>query len=390
MSGAIDLLFGDGPDTSGINDAARTNAALSGEALAWAKQRYEEEAPARQAAIDMAMKTANQQSDIAQQNADISKDYYDYSKGTFRPLEQGLVTQAQAYDTPERRQAESDAAVADVNQQVSAQRAATGREMARAGVNPESGKALAVQEAGDIGAAKAAAGASYQARKGVELQGWARQMDAANLGRGLASSQATSAGVALNAGNSSVGNAQVPVSIGNQATAGVMGGISQAMQGNASAGSLYGQAGSLDLAKRGQDLNFTSSMINGSGSSSNGSGGSSASGLAAFMPSDENIKSGTGKKINTASALGAILDTPVHEGWQYDPAKGGPDDGGQPHDGPMAQDVQKHMGDKVAPGGKVIDMASMNGVLMAGIQELAKEVKSLKKNKSLQATTGVI
>jgi hypothetical protein len=385
MSGAIDLLFGDGPDTSGINDAARTNAALSGEALAWAKQRYEEEAPARQAAIDMAMKTANQQSDIAQQNADISKDYYDYSKGTFRPLEQGLVTQAQAYDTPERRQAESDAAVADVNQQVSAQRAATGREMARAGVNPESGKAIAIQEAGDIGAAKAAAGASYQARKGVELQGWARQMDAANLGRGLASSQATSAGVALNAGNSSVGNAQVPVSIGNQATAGVMGGISQAMQGNASAGSLYGQAGSLDLAKRGQDLNFTSSLVNGSSSSSSGQ-----SGMASFFASDEGVKSGTGKKINTASALGAILDTPVHEGWKYDPAKGGPDDGGQPHDGPMAQDVKKHMGDKVAPGGKVIDVASMNGVLMAGIQELAKEVKALKKARPSMASAGVM
>lgn len=385
MGGVVDALFGDGPDTSGINDAARANAALSADALAWAKQRYAEEAPVRQAAIDMAMKTANQQSAIAQQNADISKDYYDYSKNTFRPLEQGLVSQAQAYDTPERRQAESDAAVADVNQQVSAQRAATARDLARAGVNPDSGKELAIREAGDIGAAKAAAGASYQARKGVELQGWARQMDAANLGRGLASSQATSAGVALNAGNSSVGNAQVPVAIGNQATAGIQTGISQAMQGNASAGSLYGQAGSLDLSKRGQDLNFTSSLINGSSSGSSGQ-----SGMAAFMPSDENIKSGTGKKINTASALGAILDTPVHEGWQYDPAKGGPDDGGQPHDGPMAQDVQKHMGDKVAPGGKVIDMASMNGVLMAGIQELAKEVGALKKNKSLQATTGVI
>lgn len=376
MGGLVDSLFGEGSDTSGINDAARTNAALSAEALAWAKQRYAEEAPDRKAAIDIAMKTANQQADIAQQNADISKDYYDYSKGTFRPLEQGIVVAADGYDTAERRQSEADAAVADVNQQVSAQRAATTREMARSGINPESGKALAIQEAGDIGAAKAAAGAAYQARKGVELQGYARKMDAANLGRGLASNQATSAGVALNAGNSSVGNASAPITIGNQAATGMQTGFSQAMQGNASAGSLYGQAGSLDLAKRGQDIQAGTKMAE--------------EAAKAYAASDENIKSGTGKKINKAQALGAILDTPVHEGWKYDPAKGGPDDGGQHHDGPMAQDVQKHMGDKVAPGGKVIDLISMNGVLMAGIQELAKDVKALKKQRPSMASQGVL
>jgi hypothetical protein len=365
MAGAIDLLFGGGPDTSGVNDAARTNAALSGEALAWAKQRYADETPERKAAIDIAMKTAQQQQDIAQQNADISKDYYDYSKGTFRPLEQGIVDSAGTYDTAQRRQAEADSAVADVNQQVSAQRAATARDMARAGINPESGKALAVQQAGDIGAAKAAAGAAYQARKGVELQGYARKMDAANLGRGLASSQATSAGVALNAGNSSVGNAQAPINIGNQAAAGIQTGFSQAMQGNSSAGSLYGQAGSLDLAKRGQDMKFVTDM--------------SESAAAAYGASDENIKENTGKTMSPAKALGAILKTPVDEGWKYSPEKGGPDDGGVPHDGPMAQDVQKNMGESVAPGGKVIDMVSMNGILMAGIQGLHKEVQDLAK-----------
>lgn len=365
MGGVVDMIFGDGPDTSGVNDAARKNADLSGEALAWAKQRYAEEAPARQAAIDMAMKTANQQLDIAQQNADISKDYYDYQKGTFRPLEQGIVQSAQEYDTPERRELKAGQAVAGVNTQIDNARAAMRERLASRGVDLGSGNVLAQEAAMAVQGGATAAAAANKAREDVELQGYARKMDAANLGRGLASSQATSAGVALNAGNSSVNNAQVPVAIGQQATQTVQSGIQQALGANASSGSLYGQAGQLDLAKRGQDMKFVSDAAE--------------SAAAAYGASDENIKDGTGKKMSPAKALGAILDTPVHEGWTYSPEKGGPDDGRQPHDGPMAQDVQRNMGGKVAPDGKVIDLVSMNGVLMAGIQGLAKEVAGLKK-----------
>lgn len=371
------LFGGDEPDNSGVNDAARANAALSKEALDWAKQRYAEEAPARQAAIDMAMKTANQQFDIAQQNADISKDYYDYQKGTFRPLEQGIVKAAEEYDTAARREQKAGQAVAGVNTQIDNARTAMRERMAARGVDLGGGNMIAQEAAMAVQGGAAAAAAANKAREDVELQGYARKMDAANLGRGLASSQATSAGVALNAGNSSVGNAQVPVSIGNQATAGVQQGIQQAIGGNASAGSLYNAAAGIDSATRGQNLSFVSSLVNGSGSSSNGLGGSSASGLAAFM-SDEKVKDGTGKKMSPAKALGAILDTPVHEDWTYSPEKGGPDDGRMPHDGPMAQDVQKNMGDEVAPDGRAIDPISMNGVLMAGIQGLAQEVKAIK------------
>lgn len=365
MGGVVDMIFGDGPDTSGVNDAARKNADLSGEALAWAKQRYAEEAPVRQAAIDMAMKTANQQFDIAKQNADISKDYYDFQKGTFRPLEQGIVKAAQEFDTPERRELKAGQAVAGVNTQIDNARAAMRERIASRGVDLGSGNVMEQEAAMAVQGGASAAAAANKAREDVELQGYARKMDAANLGRGLASSQATSAGVALNAGNSSVNNAQVPVAIGQQATQTVQSGIQQALGANASSGSLYGQAGQLDLAKRGQDMKFVSDAAE--------------SAAAAYGASDENIKDGTGKKMSPAKALGAILDTPVHEAWTYSPEKGGPDDGRTPHDGPMAQDVQRNMGGKVAPNGKVIDLISMNGVLMAGIQGLAKEVAGLKK-----------
>lgn len=372
MSGVLDTLFGSGPDTSGINDAARQNAGISQEALDFYKQQYADQAPARQQATDLALKVANQQLASSTQNDALSKDYADYSKSTFRPVEQAIVSDAQGYDTPQREQAAADAAVSDINQGVSAQRAATARDLARSGVSPDSAKMQSIQDAGDIGAAKAAAGAAYTARENVKTQGHARMMDAASLGRNLAANQATSAGVAINAGNSSVGNSQVPLNISSAATAQMGQGFNTAIQGNASAGSLYGTAGQLDLGKRGQDLNFTSSLINGSSKSSDGTS-ASGSGMMSFPMSDRNVKKDI-SSVDTAKTLDQIDKTPV-KNWKYDPDKGGPDDGGQARMGPMAQDVKAQMGAKAAPGGKVLDLVTMNGALMAGIQQLSKQSK---------------
>jgi hypothetical protein len=40
----------------------------------------------------------------------------------------------------------------------------------------------------------------------------------------------------------------------------------------------------------------------------------------------------------------------------------------------MAQRVRQTMGEEVAPGGKAIDVVSMNGKLIAGMQALTKRV----------------
>lgn len=102
--------------------------------------------------------------------------------------------------------------------------------------------------------AAAKAGAASKARDNVELQGYARKMDAANMGRNLASNQATSAGVALNAGNSAANNAGTPLTQANQAMATMGQGFGTAIQGNNSAGNLYGQAAQIQNTSRGQDL----------------------------------------------------------------------------------------------------------------------------------------
>lgn len=46
--------------------------------------------------------------------------------------------------------------------------------------------------------------------------------------------------------------------------------------------------------------------------------------------------------------------------------------------GPMAQDTNKLLGEEAAPGGKSINLVTMNGVLTSAVQKLAEEVDSLK------------
>ena len=149
-------------------------------------------------------------------------------------------------------------------------------------------------------------------------------------------------------------------------------GFNAGMQANTSAGNLFGQAANIDQQASSSALGGIAKL------------GMAAGGLGwqPFGSSDKNIKSGTGRMVNRAKALKQIESTPVHEGWRYDPAKGGPDDGGIAHTGPMAQNVRKTMGEAAAPGGKVIDMISMNGRMLAAIQQLSKQVKKLEASRN--------
>lgn len=357
-------MCSDSPDYSGMNRAAEANAAIAKEALDFYKQEYEATRPQREATQARANEVSDAQLLAQQQQNEITKDYADYQKNTFRPLEQKMVDSAQEFDTAQRRDQAAAEAVADVELAQGANMAALNRNVARSGGTMSGNQAMALAGDAALAGTKMRAGAANAARRNVETLGYARMADAANLGRNLASNQATSAGVALQQGNSSVGNSNAANAAG-MSGAGLMGqGFGTAIQGNSSAGNIYGQVASMQQKDGQTDLGGLASL------------GMAAAKIAPMI-SDEDKKSGTGKPANTASMLDAVVKTPVDEDWRYDPAKGGPDDGGQKHTGPMAQDVQKNMGDKVAPGGKVIDMVSMNGITMGAVQELAKRLKKI-------------
>ncbi|WP_017757607.1 hypothetical protein [Pseudacidovorax intermedius] len=213
---------------------------LSQEQLAWAKSVYADEAPARAEATRQAAEVADTQLAQMRQQIAITQQAQDDYTSLYRPLEQSLVTDAANYDTPERRAAESAQAVAGVEQQLAAQRGATTREMERSGVDPSSGKMAALQGSMDLNAAKLKAGAGNAAAKSVENIGYARKMDAASLGRNIASSQGTTAALASQLGTSAIGSNAASIAASQSGNGLMQGAYNTAVSGAGNAANSYG------------------------------------------------------------------------------------------------------------------------------------------------------
>lgn len=327
-----------------------------------------------------ALEVANQQLASSKANDALSADYANYNKTTFRPLEQGIVADAQNYDTPAKRQAAADSAMADVNRGFSAANEAAMRRMAANGINPGSTRAMSVMQGQDVAQASANAGAAYKARQGVETQGHARQMDAASLGRNLPSAQATSAQIAMQQGNAAVDNTGAPLTAANAGTALVGQGYGTAINGQQVSGNLYGTAASLSN----QDNGAWGALGGALGQYAGSSAGSSW--ITGMLPSDKNLKSNV-EPMSDKEALAATNETPVSM-WEYDPAKMAaagvpmPPGGEGEQVGPMAQDVNETMGEGAAPGGKQLSLVTMNGINMKAVQAVDKKVANLTKKVS--------
>jgi hypothetical protein len=376
----------DAPDTSGVQEQARENAKLGRESFEWFKKEYADTEDERKAATDRSNAISDASLAGMQYAMEQAKDAEAYNKGTFRPLEQRLVADAQNYDTEARRSQEAGAAVAEVNRQVGAQRLATSQELARAGVSPESGKAQALASMQDIGAAKLAAGADYTARKNVEQQGHARMADAAALGRNLATTQATQQQISASAGGVSSQSGQQALGAATSGAGLVQTGFNTALAGSQSAGNLFGQAADLSRSG-GNDLSGMGNLI-----------GGLASAYKVFSSSkklktdlqpvsmSEALGAGGDEPKRAASgggALDAVKDLDVYS-WRYKPGEG---DGGE-HVGPTAEDAQAALGDDVAPGGKVINVDAMRGVTGKAQQQLLGQFMRVQKKLQLLMEQG--
>lgn len=354
-------MCSDAPDTSGINAAAVQSAQLGQDALNWFKGEYARTQGQRDASTAIDNQVAQAQLASMQQQTSIAKDYYDYSKGTFRPLEEKLVADAQAYDTPERRAAAAEAAVADVNKQAAAQRQAATASMASYGGAVDGAKMASILDSGAVNTAKVAAGAAKAARDRVEDVGFARMSDAANMGRGLPSAQTAAITTGTQAGNSAVGAAGAGLAAANSGAGMMQTGFAQGMQGAGQAGQLYGTAAGIDAQTRGQDLNFMSSVF------------------GSFMKSDPKVKKDR-KPVTPEASMAALRDLPI-ESWKYDTDKGGPEDGGRTRIGPMADAANEEMGEEVAPGGELLNVASMMGVVANAVKNLDQRVARMEQRK---------
>jgi hypothetical protein len=181
---------------------------IAGAQLDFAKEQHADKKIRYAKADALTDRVTGKQLESMDQNMDLAADYDAYNKGTFRPLEQGIVSDAEAYDTPERQEFEASWASSAVKQSINQTAQANTRNLARMGVNPSQGRSMVTQNETAITGALGEASAENSARKAAETMGAARKSDAANLGRNLPSAQAASTKLSLRAGNSAVSNSE--------------------------------------------------------------------------------------------------------------------------------------------------------------------------------------
>lgn len=191
---------------------------MQSEMLDYYRGRDAQSAALQAQANAIAGRVANSQIALMDQQRQQSGEYFDRLKETFWPLEDGLVKDAEEYDTPERRMEAMSRAMADVGQQYGMARDVNSRELTRMGVNPNSGAYTAAMNSMTLGEASAKAAASRQANDQIENTGWARRYDTAALGRNLPSNSAAAASAASSAGQAATSAAYAPVNAFNAAT----------------------------------------------------------------------------------------------------------------------------------------------------------------------------
>ena len=213
------------PLAEASKEAAEVQAALGYQQLDFAKQQYNDTRPMLQGIADQQMAAQNQQMKQAQ-------DYYTYQQNTFRPLEKSIVADAQNFNTAAYRDQLASRAAADSGLAFSNTRAQNQRQMASMGVNPNSGRFAGIQNSAGIAQAATTANAMTNTRLQAEQMGHARQMDAAGLGRNLASASLGAYQGASNAGSQAGANAQSAGQnyMGNMATGAGTIGNGQQMQ----------------------------------------------------------------------------------------------------------------------------------------------------------------
>jgi hypothetical protein len=184
------------PDYSGME-------ALGREQLDFSRQQYAEMMP-------LARQVYGQQMDAQRQQMDQAQNYFDYQQQTFRPVEQGLVRDAERFSTEGYREQMAGQAAAAAGRAFGVQQEMGQRAMASRGVSPNSGAAMALQAQGNLGLAAQRANAMTGARTQAEQLGFARRMDVTGLGRNLAGASTAAYQGATGAGTAGMNVAMAP------------------------------------------------------------------------------------------------------------------------------------------------------------------------------------
>lgn len=137
---------------------------------------------------DAAARASNTSADATQLQSQIAADQWDRYKTIYAPLEEGMVKDAQNYDSPENYAKAAGDASATVSEQFSKARDRLGR---TPGLDPSSGAYQASLSGLDLAQAASDATQQNAARQKVKDTAYARKTDALSLGKGLPAQAST-------------------------------------------------------------------------------------------------------------------------------------------------------------------------------------------------------
>lgn len=348
-------------------ESARIMADLGREQIAESKRQYDLNR-------ETSDKVVASQLDLMDQAKVQGDDYYDYMKTRARPVEDALNAEAMAAGSDAKQQEASDRAVADSQGSFTRTMNQALRQGKRYGITPSS----IVSNIG-VPQAAATAAAATGAREREKTLGYAKKLDVAGMYRGLPGASQGAYSVSTNAGNSATQNQMAP----GQAL----------IAGNASGASMTGQGQGLRLQGLSSVLSAQTNYANAQNAAMNAGGGGFGDMLGGLGSLGRGIGAMQGvfamssKKLKTnrrkaGKALDGVRKLEVGD-WKY---KDGVADEGR-HVGPYAEDVKREFGDKVAPGGKMLDMVSMQGVMLKAIQELDQKVDKIEKKSKKRGRT---
>ena len=175
--------------------------------LNWAKQQYADQAPLTAQFVNQMVGDSKQQSANAQTLFD------QYQQNTL-PMMQNFSQQAQGWNSPARATQQAGAAMADVSNQMNAQREASLQQLEGFGVDPSQTRYAALDLGTRVQQAAATAATGTQSREQTEQQGLALEGQAINMGQGLPNQSTSTYGGAASSGSSGVNAANTSMSTG--------------------------------------------------------------------------------------------------------------------------------------------------------------------------------
>ena len=283
-------------------------------------------------------------------------------RGQYDLAIQPLVNESRDFNEEERAAELYGKSAADIAQQAGLARGQIQRQMDRRGVNPSDGMSFAMERQSAMDEALSKALAGSKAREAAKTEGRAVRYNLANI---LGGFPAQVSGLTANG----TGFGTAGINAANATLSGMNGGASAggqlAAQMGYNANSMYATQANAHLQEQRMYENSNNAIWGALGN---------VAGRALFG-SDVSTKTDI-RGLKPGAALEAVKAIDSGQSWKYKPDSDAAD-GGQTHVGPMAQDVNRVLGDEVAPGGRRIDLVSLNGLNMAATKELAEKVDDL-------------